>query len=172
MAEGKIFVGRKAELEQFKEVLKDPKEQAVLVVCQAGMGKRMLVKEVVTQAERGVISQEILKVKCWSVCYQITPTDDVNKTMEQIIMEVSDAASPKKKKLDMTGQNKDRWRALFGAGEMVSVFGKNVKALGELLLNWGEQKTGDTRTRFMKALEKLSDCMSDEKRAELKGGRQ
>ena len=32
MAEGKIFVGRKAELEQFKEVLKDPKGQAVLVL--------------------------------------------------------------------------------------------------------------------------------------------
>ena len=30
MAEGKIFVGRKAEIEQFKEVLKNPKRQAVL----------------------------------------------------------------------------------------------------------------------------------------------
>jgi len=30
----KIFVGRKAELEQFKEVLKDPNGQAVLVVGQ------------------------------------------------------------------------------------------------------------------------------------------
>jgi len=36
MAEGKIFVGRKDELEQFKEVLKkNPKGQAVLVVGQA-----------------------------------------------------------------------------------------------------------------------------------------
>ena len=34
MAEGKIFVGRKAELEQFKEVLNNPKGQAVLVVGQ------------------------------------------------------------------------------------------------------------------------------------------
>jgi len=30
----KIFVGRKAELEQFKEVLKNPKGQAVLVIGQ------------------------------------------------------------------------------------------------------------------------------------------
>ena len=36
MAEGKIFVGRKAELEQFKEVLEDPTGKAVLVVGQAG----------------------------------------------------------------------------------------------------------------------------------------
>jgi hypothetical protein len=35
MAEGKIFVGRKAELEQFKEVLKNPKGQAVLVFSQS-----------------------------------------------------------------------------------------------------------------------------------------
>ena len=39
MAEGKIFVGRKAELEQFKEVIKDPKGQAVLVVGQMERSK-------------------------------------------------------------------------------------------------------------------------------------
>ena len=39
MAEGKIFVGRKDELEQFKKVLKNPKGQAVVVVGQAGMRK-------------------------------------------------------------------------------------------------------------------------------------
>lgn len=32
----KIFVGRKAELEQFRKVLENPKGQAVLVVGQAG----------------------------------------------------------------------------------------------------------------------------------------
>ncbi len=37
MADKKIFVGRKDELEQFGKVLKDPKGQAVLVVGQAGM---------------------------------------------------------------------------------------------------------------------------------------
>ena len=39
MAEGKIFVGKKTELEQFKEVLKNPKGQAVLVVGQAERNK-------------------------------------------------------------------------------------------------------------------------------------
>jgi len=38
MAEGKIFVGRKSELEQFKEVLKKTKGQAILVCRYAGMG--------------------------------------------------------------------------------------------------------------------------------------
>ena len=45
MAEGKIFVGRKAELEQFKEVLKNSKGQAVLVVGQAGMGKKSIINK-------------------------------------------------------------------------------------------------------------------------------
>ncbi len=39
MAEERIFVGRKDELEQFVKVLEDPKGQAVLVVGQAGMGE-------------------------------------------------------------------------------------------------------------------------------------
>jgi hypothetical protein len=37
----KIFVGRKAEREQFKEALNDPKGQAVLVVGQAGMVRQL-----------------------------------------------------------------------------------------------------------------------------------
>ena len=45
MSGGKIFVGRKAELEQFKKVLEDPKGQAVLVVGQAG--KNVAVRNVV-----------------------------------------------------------------------------------------------------------------------------
>ncbi len=165
MTAERIFVGRKAELAQFKKVLEDPRGQAVLVVGQAGMGKSMLVNEVIEQAEQGVLGQKPLKVKCWSVSYQITPTDDVNKTMEQIILDATDAASPMKKKLGMTGQSKDKWRALFGASEVVPFLGKKVKVFGDLLLSWGHQKAGDTRTRFVKALAKLSDCMSDEKRA-------
>jgi len=51
MDEEKIFVGRKAELEQFKEVLKNPKGQAVLVVGQAGMGKSWLVNKMAEIAE-------------------------------------------------------------------------------------------------------------------------
>jgi len=36
MIADKIFVGRKAELEQFKKVLEGPKGQAVLLVSQRG----------------------------------------------------------------------------------------------------------------------------------------
>ena len=43
MSGGKIFVGRKAELEQFKKVLEDPCGQAILVVGHRGMGKSWLV---------------------------------------------------------------------------------------------------------------------------------
>lgn len=45
MAEEKIFVGRKAELEEFKKVLAEPGGQAVLVVGQAGMGKTWLINK-------------------------------------------------------------------------------------------------------------------------------
>jgi len=39
MAADRIFVGRQAELEQFKKVLEDARGQAVLVVGQAVMEK-------------------------------------------------------------------------------------------------------------------------------------
>ncbi len=51
MAEQKIFVGRKDELEQFGKVLEDPKGQAVIVVGQAGMGKTWLVNKMAEVAD-------------------------------------------------------------------------------------------------------------------------
>ncbi|MHC4693097.1 MAG: AAA family ATPase [Planctomycetota bacterium] len=52
MAEERIFVGRKKELEQFAKVLEDPKGQAVLVVGQAGMGKTWLVNKMAEVDEK------------------------------------------------------------------------------------------------------------------------
>lgn len=45
MAEKRIFVGRKKELEEFSKVLERPRGEAVLVVGQAGMGKTWLINE-------------------------------------------------------------------------------------------------------------------------------
>jgi hypothetical protein len=42
MAEGKIFVGREAELEQFKKALEDPRGQAILVI-----GRKVMVKDLI-----------------------------------------------------------------------------------------------------------------------------
>ena len=46
MSGGKIFVGRKAELEQFKKVLEDPRGQAILVVGHRGMEKIRLINKI------------------------------------------------------------------------------------------------------------------------------
>ena len=72
MAEGKIFVGRKAELEKFKEVLKNPKGQAVLVIGQAGMGKTWLVNKMTEIAENHP------ELKCGWVRYEPTSNDSVD----------------------------------------------------------------------------------------------
>ena len=40
-----IFVGRKSELKQFEEVLKEPEGQAVLVVGHAGMRNTWLINK-------------------------------------------------------------------------------------------------------------------------------
>jgi hypothetical protein len=43
MNEQRTFVGRQAELNRFREVLEDPRGQAVVVVGQASMGKTWLI---------------------------------------------------------------------------------------------------------------------------------
>ena len=79
MAEGKIFVGRKAELEQFKEVLEDLKGQAVLVVGEAGMGKTWLVNKMAEIAENHP------ELKCGWVRYEVTKEDSVDSRLAIMI---------------------------------------------------------------------------------------
>jgi len=55
MGSERIFVGRQGELERFREVLKNPKGQAILVVGQAGMGKTWLVDKM---GETGVSGED------------------------------------------------------------------------------------------------------------------
>jgi tetratricopeptide (TPR) repeat protein len=165
MGDKRIFVGRESELDEFGKVLEDPQGQAVLVVGQAGMGKSVLVSEMASRAEKDQLGKKGANLKCWSVHYRVTPTDPVDSIMERIIVEATEAASPIREKLGMTGANKEKWRVLFGAGELVPIFGKKMSTLGNLLLSWRQTKTGDIRTRFVKALEKLSNCMYDKQRA-------
>ena len=121
MAEGKIFVGRKAELEQFKEVLKNPKGQAVLVVGQAGMGKSWLVNEAAERMENKSA------LKCFSLRYEVTPTDPANTVMTDIMNDAADAIdSVRNKARKFVGQNKQKLAALFGVGGLIPIVGSRV----------------------------------------------
>jgi MoxR-like ATPase len=75
MTTDRIFVGRQAELEQFKKVLEDPKGQAVLVVGPEGMGKTMLINKM------GEVAEKHFALKCGWVRYEVTPTDSVDSIM-------------------------------------------------------------------------------------------
>ena len=79
MEKERIFVGRTAELEQFKEVLAEKRGQAILVVGQEGMGKTMLVNQMAKLAWNHP------KLKCASVRYEVTKTDSVDSTLELMI---------------------------------------------------------------------------------------
>jgi len=65
MGSKRIFVGRKAELERFGEVLGDPGGQAVVVVGAAGMGKTWPVDEMTERAYGDL--------ECGFVRYEVTP---------------------------------------------------------------------------------------------------
>jgi len=56
MAEERIFVGRKAEVKRFDELLRNPAGQAILVVGRQGMGSphRVLDHDVFTSTGRHV----------------------------------------------------------------------------------------------------------------------
>src|SRR3972149_2469170 len=165
MAKSDIFVGRKKELAEFAKILEDPRGQAILVVGQSGMGKTLLVNEMVKRAEKGILDEKTKGLKVWSIRYEITPDVAATSTMERIIMDASMLASPIKKKLGMIGEHREKWKALFGIGGVIPVFGQSVKAAGEAILSLCQSKEGNTQSKFIETLKKLSEYMADTQRA-------
>ncbi len=104
MAEKRIFVGRKEELEKFGKVLEDPKGQAVLVVGQAGMGKTWLLGEFEEIVER--------QKRCGVVRYELTANDSVDAVMERMMDDAFRAGEVVEGSFDSTDKRRKHWFAL------------------------------------------------------------
>jgi len=148
MAEKKIFVGRKAELEQFGKALEDPQGQAVLVVGQAGMGKTWLVNKMAEVAENHP------DLKCGWVRYEVTPTDSVDSTMALMMDNAFEAAQVAEGSFDGTERRLEQWRSLL-----------NVINIGDLVMNLRRDPQRNMRDQFMKWLRLISNQMPEDGRA-------
>ena len=148
MTADKIFVGRKAELEQFKKVIEDPKGQAILVVGHRGMGKTWLINKI---AE---IAKNHPSLKCVCVRYEVTPTDGVDSILELMMDHVFDAAQVTEKSFDGTSRRLEQWRAFL-----------NVIKVGDLLKSLHRDVKRNTRDQFSELLDLVSGRMKENQRA-------
>jgi len=148
MSAEKIFVGRKAELDQFKEVLNNPKGQAVLVVAQAGMGKTWLVNKMAEIAEKHP------KLKCGWVRYEVTPTDSVDSTMALMMDNAFEAAQVTEGSFNGTSRRLEQWRSLL-----------NVINIGDLVMSLKRDPAKNTREQFLERLRLISKRMPKNGRA-------
>ena len=148
MSERKIFVGRKAELEQFKKVLEDPKGQAVLVVGNRGMGKTWLVNKMAALAENHP------DLKCGCVRYEVTPTDSVDSTMALMMDNAFEAAQVKEGSFVGTKRGLEQWRSLL-----------NVVNIGDLAMSLRHDPAKNTREQFLERLQLVSERMPENGRA-------
>jgi len=144
----KIFVGRKAELEQFKAVLDDPKGQAVLVVGQAGMGKTWLVNEMAK------IAKNHPELKCGCVRYdEVIPTDSVDSTMALMMDNAFEAAQIKEGSFSGTTRRLEQWKSLL-----------DVFNIGDLVMSLKRIPAKNTREQFLERLRLISNRMPDKGR--------
>ena len=90
MAEGKIFVGREAEIGQFTNALEEPRGQAIVVVGQAGMGKTWLINKMAEIAENHP------DLRCGCVRYAVTKEDSVDSRLA-IMMDGARRLRPQKR---------------------------------------------------------------------------
>jgi len=148
MSEGKIFVGRKAELEQFTKALEDPQGQAILVAGQAGMGKTLLVNKMAELAENHP------KLKCGWVRYEVTPTDSVDSTMALMMDNAFDAAQVTERSFNGTERRLEQWRSLL-----------NVINIGDLVMSLQRDPAKNTRDQFLERLRLVSGRMPENGRA-------
>ena len=150
------FVGRREELAAFDRVLRDPAGQAIVVVGQAGMGKTMLVDRMAACAA------DHPDLRCGSVRYEVTPTDDVAGTMALMMDHAFEAARVGHKVL---AGNERQWQALFKTVKLIPLVGPTAEVIGDLALSLIRDPAKDTRTQFAQRLRLISEKMPPEGRA-------
>lgn len=143
-----VFVGRQKELEQFKEALKDPAGQAVVVVGHRGMGKTWLINKMARIAESDG------QLKCGWVRYEVTPNDMPDSTMALMIDHAFEAAQIEAGSFNGTPKRLAQWRAFL-----------NVFKIGDLVMSLRRDQQRNTRDQFLKRLEIISKHMSENGRA-------
>jgi len=153
MAQDKIFVGRDAELDQFRKVLDDPRGQAVLIVGNRGMGKTWLVNKMAELAENH------LSLKCGCVRYEVTPTDSVDSVMALMMDNAFEAANTDPGSFDKVPQRRKQWMALLKT--LVPKGGE----IAELISALRRDSAKNTREQFLERLRLISKRMSEEGRA-------
>lgn len=159
MSGEKIFVGRKAELEQFRRVLEDPKGQAVLVVGQAGMGKTWLINKM---AE---LAQNHPDLRCGHVRYEVTKEDSVDSRLAIMIDDAFEAARNPKVFWRGDDKSKKQWIALYKILEAIPKAGGVFKAIRGLATSLKRDITKDSRRQFIEKLNIISERMPTNGRA-------
>ena len=83
---GQVFAGRKQEQKQFDGVLRDPRGQVIVIICQQGMGKTLLANQL---ADLAVAHPEF---SCGAVRYTVTPDETADSLLELMIEHAYEAA--------------------------------------------------------------------------------
>ncbi len=153
MGEQRIFVGRQAELDRFREILEDPRGQAVVVVGQAGMGKTWLIDRMAQLATQHPT------LKCAWVRYEVTRTDSPDSTMALMMDNAFEAAQTFEGSFDMTDRRQAQWMALL---KTIVPKGRDI---AELLASLRPDPHKNTREQFLERLRLISRRMGSEGRA-------
>jgi len=148
-----VFVGRKAELDQFDTILQNPAPHAVLVVGPPGMGKTLLVERMMSAAE---IHPDL---KCGAVRYEVTPTDTVDSILELMLDHAYDAAAQTEGSLAPTDRRRKQMGALFKA-----VVPKGDK-LVELARSLKRDPAKNARDQFMHRITLVAESLPENGRA-------
>ena len=149
MAKARPFVGRKAELEQFKRVLENPAGQGVLVVGQAGMGKTWLIDRMAWIAENHP------RFKCGCVRYELTSNDPPDVVMEWMMDDAFHAGDVVEGSCDSTARRRKQWYAL-----LTTLIPKG-KDIAELLQSLEPNRKRPTREELLDRLRLISAKMGD-----------
>ncbi len=143
-----IFVGRHAEIEQWKDVLSSPEGRAVLVVGQEGMGKTFLLDKM------GELAVHHPDLRCGCVRYNVTSEDSAEDTLSSMLDLSFEAANTRARSLDPTRQRLKQWKAF------LDVFG-----IGKLVMSLRRDPQRNIRDQFIARLELISGRMSENDRA-------
>ena len=152
MSSDRIFVGREEELKAFREVLRAPQGQAVLITGPQGMGKTLLANRMADSATKHP------DLVCDYVRFQVAETDDPDKIMEHMVDRAFDAAGITEGSFEKTERRARQWLAL------LKLLPKGAE-IAELAQSLCRDEKKNARDQLLEKLNLISKRMADNARA-------
>lgn len=152
-----MFVGRDAEIANFRTALEDSAGKLVLICAPEGFGKSTLINELIRMAVHTP------GIQAFPIRYEVRPDQTASETLQLVIAHATEIVQQETVLLGLSDIKRQQWAAFFDLFTF-SVGPIGIQGFGTFLMKTAAVSFAPVAERFIRMLEELSDGLPENAR--------